>query len=135
MQIPVYVWAPEEEGQFQPGRCSRWWLNRSLASFEADLNAMGSGLVYRRAQDSRTALLQLVEETGAQGIVFNHLYDPISLVRDNEVKSAMHEMQVSFPFLHVLHVIQVFKAQVNIQECMELLQASLSGSTKTLERT
>ena len=23
--VPVFVWAPEEEGQFQSGRCSRWW--------------------------------------------------------------------------------------------------------------
>ena len=55
---------------------------------------MGSGLVYRRATESRIALLDLVRETGAQGVVFNHLYDPISLVRDNEVKRAMRELQV-----------------------------------------
>jgi hypothetical protein len=23
-QVPVFIWSPEEEGQFQPGRCSRW---------------------------------------------------------------------------------------------------------------
>ena len=62
---------------------------------------MGSGLVFRRATESRTALLQLVRETGAQGIVFNHLYDPISLVRDNEVKRAMHDLQVCHPFILV----------------------------------
>ena len=38
--------------------------------------------------------MQLVEETGAQAVLFNHLYDPISLVRDNEVKTAMQKMQV-----------------------------------------
>lgn len=65
-QVPVYVWAAEEEGQFQPGRCSRWWLHQSLRAFEGDLNALGARLVYRRAPESRVALLQLVEETGAQ---------------------------------------------------------------------
>ena len=65
-QVPVYVWAAEEEGQFQPGRCSRWWLHQSLRAFEGDLAALGGRLVYRRAPESRVALLQLVEETGAQ---------------------------------------------------------------------
>ena len=45
--------------------------------------------------DSPSCLpLQLVQETGAQGLFFNHLYDPISLVRDNEVKAAMAGMGV-----------------------------------------
>jgi cryptochrome 1 len=46
-------------------------------------------MVYRRAPESRMALVQLAQETCAQAIFFNHLYDPISLVRDNEVKAAM----------------------------------------------
>ena len=64
-QVPVYIWAPEEEGQFQPGRCSRWWLHNSLEALEADLKALGSRIVYRSAPESRTALLQVVQETGA----------------------------------------------------------------------
>ena len=94
LQIPLYIWAPEEEGQFQPGRCSRWWLNQSLASFKADLQALGSDLVFARATESRAALIEIVQQTGAQAVLFNHLYDPISLVRDNEVKTAMQKVQV-----------------------------------------
>ena len=66
LQVPVYVWAAEEEGQFQPGRCSRWWLHHSLRAFEADLAALGARLIYRRAPESCIALQQLIEETGAQ---------------------------------------------------------------------
>ena len=62
----MYVWAPEEEGHFQPGRCSRWWLHQSLKAFEADLRALGTSMVYRRSNESRSALVQLVQETGAQ---------------------------------------------------------------------
>lgn len=87
--VPVFVWAPEEQGQFQPGRCSRWWLQRSLASLEADLAALGSRLRYVRAPESATALLTLAREAGAQALMFNHLYDPISMVHDNEVKAAL----------------------------------------------
>lgn len=75
--MPVYIWAPEEEGQFQPGRCSRWWLRNSLEALEADLKALGSRIVYRSAPESRTALLQLVQETGATVSV--HHVHPLEL--------------------------------------------------------
>jgi len=93
-QIPVYIYAPEEEGQFQPGRCSRWWLNSSLRSLDADLRALGSRLLCFRAGESRVALAALVRDLGAQGVVFNHLYDPISMVRDNEVKGTLASLGV-----------------------------------------
>lgn len=79
-QVPVFIWAPEEEGQFQPGRCLRWWLHSSLRAFEADLAALGSRLVYARSTESRLALGELAREIGAQAVLFNHLYDPISMV-------------------------------------------------------
>ncbi len=28
--IPVYLWAPEDEGDWPPGAASRWWLHQSL---------------------------------------------------------------------------------------------------------
>ncbi|CAK0781020.1 hypothetical protein CVIRNUC_005258 [Coccomyxa viridis] len=92
--IPVYVWAPEEEGLFKPGRCSRWWLHQSLKAFEKDLAALGTSMVYRRSRESCISLVQLVQETGAQALFLNHLYDPISLVRDTEVKAAMCSLGV-----------------------------------------
>ena len=96
----MFIWAPEEEGQFQPGRCSRWWLHESLGALEQDLQALGTSLVYRRATDSRAALVDMVQAIGAQALFFNHLYDPISLVRDNEVKFAMQELGVRLPLLN-----------------------------------
>lgn len=87
--LPVYVWTPEEEGQFQPGRCSRWWLYRSLLALDQDLQALGSRLLCYRASDSRSLLARLAREAGATAVLFNHLYDPISMVRDNEVKAGL----------------------------------------------
>lgn len=89
LQVAVFLWSPEEDGQFQPGRCSRWWLNQSLAGFRQDLSALGCTLVLRRVSEARQGLLDLVHEVGAQALFFNHQYDPISMVRDNEVKAAM----------------------------------------------
>ena len=92
--VPVYIYAPEEEGQFQPGRCSRWWLSCSLKSLEQDLKDLGSRLYCYRETESVRVLEGLVEKHGADGVVFNHLYDPISMVRDNEVKQVLKEKGV-----------------------------------------
>ena len=73
LQLPVYIWAPEEEGQFQPGRCSRWWLAASLRALDADLRALGSRLLAFRAPDSRALLTRLAREWGAGAVLFNHL--------------------------------------------------------------
>jgi len=35
--IPVFIWAPEDEGSWRPGAASQWWLNRSLAALSAEL--------------------------------------------------------------------------------------------------
>lgn len=43
--IPVYIWAPHEEGQWPPGGATRVWLHHSLKSLAADLEKLGSRLV------------------------------------------------------------------------------------------
>ena len=46
--IPVFIWAPKEEGRWRPGAASQWWLHRSLAALGADLEKRGSRLIIRR---------------------------------------------------------------------------------------
>lgn len=88
--VPAYVWAPEEDGPYYPGRVSRWWLSQSLRHLDASLRRLGaSRLVTRRSTDTVAALLELVRSTGATHLFFNHLYDPLSLVRDHRVKEVL----------------------------------------------
>ena len=39
--IPVYIWAPQEEGAWSPGAASRWWLHQSCISLDASLRNQG----------------------------------------------------------------------------------------------
>ncbi|KAL0846834.1 hypothetical protein Bca101_020080 [Brassica carinata] len=87
--IAVFVWAPEEEGHYQPGRVSRWWLKNSLAQLDSSLRSLGTCLITKRSTDSVASLLEIVKSTGASQIFFNHLYDPLSLVRDHRAKDAL----------------------------------------------
>jgi len=77
------------QGQFQPGRQTRWWNKHSVLCLSQRLQQLGSRLVVRRARESVQALQQLVQETGAQAVFFNHLYDSISMVRDQQVKDEL----------------------------------------------
>nr|XP_027187642.1 cryptochrome-1 isoform X3 [Cicer arietinum] len=38
--VAVFIWAPEEEGQYYPGRVSRWWLKNSLSQLDSSLRSL-----------------------------------------------------------------------------------------------
>ncbi|KAK4748312.1 hypothetical protein SAY87_014898 [Trapa incisa] len=89
--FPVFIWCPREEGQFYPGRVSRWWLKQSLTHLEQSLKSLGAQLILMKTSSTLTALLECVEATGATKVVYNHLYDPVSLVRDHDIKEKLVE--------------------------------------------
>ncbi|KAH7849049.1 hypothetical protein Vadar_012238 [Vaccinium darrowii] len=87
--VAVFIWAPEEEGHYYPGRVSRWWLKHSLALLDSSLRSLGTSLITKRSTDTVSSLLDVVKSTGATQLFFNHLYDPLSLVRDHRAKEAL----------------------------------------------
>lgn len=89
--IPVFIWAPEEEGHYYPGRVSRWWLKQSLSLLDSSLKNLGTSLITKRSSDSVSSLLDVIKSTGATQLFFNHLYDPLSLVRDHRAKEILSE--------------------------------------------
>jgi deoxyribodipyrimidine photo-lyase len=86
--IPVYIWAPEEEGDWPPGVASRWWLHHSLASLDEQLRELGSRLTIRRGP-TQTALDELLEQTGATAVYWNRRYEPAAIERDKQVKASL----------------------------------------------
>jgi deoxyribodipyrimidine photo-lyase len=82
--IPVYIWAPEEEGGWAPGGASRWWLHHSLLSLEADLRNRGSRLVIRRGR-SLEVLRTLAQESRASAVFWNRRYEPAAVGREREI--------------------------------------------------
>ena len=72
--VAVFIWAPEEEGHYYPGRVSRWWLKQSLALLDSSLRSLGTFLVTKRSTNTISALLDVFKATGASQLFFNHLY-------------------------------------------------------------
>ncbi|MEO1237096.1 MAG: deoxyribodipyrimidine photo-lyase [Planctomycetota bacterium] len=84
--IPVYVWAPDEEGDWAPGGAQRWWLHHSLKSLADSLESLGSRLILREGP-TRDALDDLVTKTGADAVYWNRRYEPAVMERDKSIKS------------------------------------------------
>lgn len=86
--VPVYLFSPGEEGEWQPGGASRWWLHHALASLQQALSQHGLDLVLRRS-GSLAGLRELIDETGADTVFWNRRYEPTIIARDSKIKSAL----------------------------------------------
>ncbi len=87
--LPVYIWAPDEEGHWAPGGASRWWLYHALKDLDDQLVQLGSRLILRIAswkQGTEQVLLQICRETGADHVLWNRRYEPASIKRDTALK-------------------------------------------------
>ncbi|KAK6161308.1 hypothetical protein DH2020_004689 [Rehmannia glutinosa] len=116
--LPVFIWCPKEEGQYYPGRVSRWWLKQSLIHLQHSLKSLGAELVLIKAESTLSALLDCISAVGATKVVYNHLYGmflpslmsffanyyilcgvsgnhPISLVRDHSIKQKLVELGIN----------------------------------------
>jgi len=88
--LPVFIWAPEEEGGWAPGAASRWWLHHSLLALEQSLRATGSRLIIKRGP-TLPALMELARGAGADSVLWTRRYEPASVARDAVVKQELRE--------------------------------------------
>ena len=88
--IPVFIWSPEEEGRWQPGAASRWWLHQSLTQLDASLRQRGSRLIVRRGPALET-IRGLLDETGATAVYWNRRYEPAVVDRDRRLERSLQE--------------------------------------------
>jgi deoxyribodipyrimidine photo-lyase len=88
--VPVYIWAPEEEGAWPPGAASKWWLAQSLRALGEELERRGSRLLVVRGPSAET-LARLAVETGANAVFWNRRYEPAAIARDRSVKASLRD--------------------------------------------
>jgi len=88
--IAVFIWAPEEEGQWPPGAASRWWLHQSLGQLDASLRRLGARLIIRRGPALET-LHALLEQTSANAVFWNRRHEPAVIERDSRVQAALQK--------------------------------------------
>ena len=87
--VPVFI-LDETDGVRFPGAAGLWWLDKSLHALSGDLERAGSKLILRRGE-AATLIPKLVEETGAEAVYWNRLYDPGQCDRDAALKASLKD--------------------------------------------
>lgn len=90
--IPVFIWAPLEEGDWAPGSASRYWLHQSLQNLDATLRKLDARLVLRQGNGKSGSLgviNDLLKDTGADTVYWNRLYEPALVERDSRIKQQL----------------------------------------------
>jgi deoxyribodipyrimidine photo-lyase len=88
--IPIFIHDEEVEAL---GAAPKWRLELAIGHFADRLAGKGSRLILRRGAALDT-LRQVIEETGADAVYWSRLYDPKSVARDTQVKSALKDAGV-----------------------------------------
>ncbi|MCX7925978.1 MAG: deoxyribodipyrimidine photo-lyase, partial [Fimbriimonadales bacterium] len=66
--VPVYIYAPEEQGKRAPGEARQWWLHHSLQALDQSLQQRALRLIIRRATHSPFVLEQVIKAPGADAL-------------------------------------------------------------------
>jgi deoxyribodipyrimidine photo-lyase len=92
--VPVFVWSPEEEGDWPPGAASRWWLHHSLTALERELKAHGSPLIVRQGRAAEI-LPRLAREVGADAVHYCRRYEPAAIGLQRTVETALRKERIA----------------------------------------
>jgi len=84
--LPVFIL--DRDPDRPAGAASLWWLDKSLRALDDSLRERGSRLILRRG-DSLTQLQSLIQDTGADALFMNRLFEPAAFARDTEIAHAL----------------------------------------------
>lgn len=87
--IPLYIFSPADEAEWEIGGASRWWLHESLQRLGESLKEKYSSRLILRRGPSLTAIEKILRETGAKNVVWNRRYEPHAIESDSEIKSKL----------------------------------------------
>lgn len=86
--VPVFILDTGDTAPRGPGGAARWWLHHSLKALADDLAALGARLILRRGK-AADVIDSLIEQTGAEAVLWNRRYDPAVMARDTAIKTSL----------------------------------------------
>lgn len=89
--IPLYIWSPEEEGEWAAGGASLWWLHHSLSSLQNEF-----GNLILRSGSYLDSLVDLTELAGADAVYANRRFEPFAMEKDADIKNELHARGIKF---------------------------------------
>ena len=85
--IPVFILDDAGDGR-SLGAASKWWLDKSLRALRESLAERGARLILRRG-DAEGELRRLIEQTGADAVFMNRLFEPDAWARDADIAHSL----------------------------------------------
>lgn len=97
--IPLFIWAPDEEKEWEPGAASRWWLHGALSRLQKKLKELGLDLIFRQ-QPTVQAILEITKETGADALFANQRYEPDAVKQEHLIKAELKKNHIQVHFFN-----------------------------------
>ena len=92
--IPLYIHAPQQEGVWQRGGASNWWLHHALKDLDAQLQEQGSHLIIRASKNPLETLLKLIDTHEVENISWNRCYEPSQVKHDTKTKKSLQDLGI-----------------------------------------
>jgi len=131
--IPVFIWSPEEEGEWAPGAATRWWLHHSLTSLDRALTERGSRLVIRRATNAAAELDKLIADSGATAVYWSRRYEPLVIARDQTIKQNLRDRGIEARSFNAALLIEPWDVQNNSGKPFQVFTPYWRKVSATLE--
>lgn len=131
--IPVFIWAPTEEGEWAPGAASRWWLHHSLTALDESLVKLGSRLIFRCASNTEAELHRLIKETGATAVYWSRRYEPKVIARDQSIKQGLRDAGIEARSFNAALLVEPWDVQNNSGKPFQVFTPYWRKVSATLE--
>jgi len=131
--IPVFIWAPTEEGEWAPGAASRWWLHQSLTALDQSLVKLGSRLIIRCASDTEAELHRLIKESGATAVYWSRRYEPKVIARDQSIKQGLRDAGIEARSFNAALLVEPWDVQNNSGKPFQVFTPYWRKVSATLE--
>ncbi len=97
MIIPLYVWAPQEDGEWPMGSGSKWWLHYSLVSLKQNLKSLNLDLIIKMGKTIEI-IENIIAETGATAVFLHKSYEPAHIQNDKLLEKALQKKGITVHF-------------------------------------
>ena len=131
--IPVFIWAPTEEGEWAPGAASRWWLHQSLTALDQSLVRLGSRLIIRCASDTEAELHRLIKESDATAVYWSRRYEPKVIARDQSIKQGLRDAGIEARSFNAALLVEPWDVQNNSGKPFQVFTPYWRKVSATLE--
>ncbi|MEY3712445.1 MAG: hypothetical protein RL321_65 [Pseudomonadota bacterium] len=131
--IPVFIWAPTEEGEWAPGAASRWWLHQSLTALDESLVKLGSRLIIRCSSNTEAELHRLIKESGATAVYWSRRYEPKVIARDQSIKQGLRDAGIEARSFNAALLVEPWDVQNNSGKPFQVFTPYWRKVSATLE--